>query len=55
MGKQPKPTIAELETILADDPGAIQIEPNGSVTWVAGEPKHAQPKVFTLCEAMGDS
>lgn len=50
-----KPTIEELETILADNPGSIQIEPDGSVTVVAGKPEHAKPKILTLRQALGDS
>ena len=52
---KPKPTIAELETILADDPGSIEIQPDGSVKTVEGNPKHAKPKILTLRQALGDT
>ncbi len=50
-----KPTIAELEAILADDPGSIEILPDGSVRTVDGEPNHAKPTVLTLRQALGGS
>ncbi len=55
MPEKPKPTIAELEAILADDPGSIEIQPDGSVKVVEGEPNHAKPKIYTLRQALGDS
>lgn len=55
MDKRPKPTIAELEAILDDDPGSIEIQPDGSVKTVSGKPEHARPKILTLRKALGDS
>lgn len=55
MNMKPKPTIAELETILDDDPGSIEIQPDGSIKTVDGEPSHAKPKIYTLRQALGDS
>lgn len=50
-----KPTIEELEAILAEKPGLIEILPDGSVKTVDGEPVHAKPKVLTLRQALGDT
>ncbi len=51
-----KPTIAELEAILDDsNAGVIEIQPDGSVVTVDGEPVHAKPKILTLRQALGDT
>ena len=57
MPKKPKPTIAELEAILADSDalGSIEIQPDGSIKVVKGDPKHAKPKILTLRQALGDA
>ena len=51
-----KPTIAELEAMLARDDGelSIEIQPDGSIRAVEGEPNHATPKIHTLEEVLGD-
>ena len=51
----PKPSIAELEQILAAAPGSMEIQPDGSVISVEGKPVHAKPKILTLREALGDT
>lgn len=55
MTETPKPTIAELQAILADDPGSIEIQPDGSIKVVDGDPNHAKPEIYTLRRALGDS
>ena len=49
-----KPTIAELEEMLAspDDKYSIEIQPDGSIRAVEGEPHHAEPKILTFEEAL---
>ena len=47
-----KPTIAELEEILEQAPGSIEIQPDGSVKTVDGEPQHANPEVVPLAEVL---
>lgn len=55
MTKKPKATIAELEAILEDDSGSIEIEiqPDGSIKAVEGKPNHAKPKTLTFRQALG--
>ena len=50
-----KPTIAELEAMLArdDDELSIEIQPDGSIRAVEGEPHHATPKIHTFEEVLG--
>jgi len=48
-----KPTIAELEAILDEEPESIEIQPDGSVKTVKGEPHHAKPKILTLRQVLG--
>ena len=50
-----KPTIAELEAMLSreDDNLSIEIQPDGSIRAVEGEPHHAVPKIVTMEEALG--
>lgn len=51
-----KPTIAELEAILeSEDELNIEIQPDGSIRAVCGEPNHAQPKVLTMHEVLESS
>lgn len=52
-GSAGKPAIEELEAILAGAPGSIEIQPDGSVKTVDGEPIHAKPEILTLRQALG--
>lgn len=56
---KPKPTIAELEAMLDEDNPDnadlnIEIQPDGSIRAVHGEPNHATPEVHTFEEVLGD-
>ena len=50
-----KPTIAELEAILAEDSDdlSIEIQPDGSIRAVYGEPNNAKPEILTFEQALG--
>ena len=50
MTERPKPTIAELERILEEAPGSIEIQPDGSIITVDGEPQHAKPEIVSLAD-----
>ena len=53
--KHKKPTIAELEAMLAvpDNELSIEIQPDGSIRAVYGEPNNATSKILTFEEALG--
>ena len=53
MSDKTRPTIEEIEAILEEDAGLIEIQPDGSID--VRQAKHAKPKIRTLGEVLGDS
>ena len=53
MSREQTISVLELESILnSDDPGAVEIQPDGSVKVVDGDPEHSTPKILTLRQAL---
>ena len=49
-----RPTVTQLEAILESNDGAsIEVQPDGSIKAVRGQPNHAKPKVHTIEEVLG--
>lgn len=46
-------SVTELEDILDSEPGSIEIQPDGSIKVVDGEPHHAKPRILTLKQVLG--
>lgn len=48
-----RPTIAELEAILrSDERPSIEIQPDGSIIAVDGEPNNTPPKILSLSKIL---
>ena len=50
-----KVTIEELEAILDDAPGSIELQQDGSIKAIDRKPRHAKPRILTLKQALGGS